>query len=240
MDMSNVTALARLPEYEEIQREAYTFAERAKLVVVTDNESYSLAANTLKSIKDYLKRVDDRLEPGKRAAYASYQEWLDLIKDAKTHYLEAEIHIKAQIAKYREEDERLRQAEEARLRQIARQQEEERRLQEALLAELEGNHEEAEEILAEEVYAVPPIVEKTLPKVEGISTVETWKAEIVDLMALVKAVAEGRAPISLLSGNQTAVNSIAKHKGTLTYPGIRVYPEIVVRAGSGRRIGQVA
>jgi hypothetical protein len=76
--------------------------------------------------------------------------------------------------------------------------------------------------------------------VEGISTVETWKAEIVDLMALVKAVAEGRAPISLLSGNQVAVNSIAKHKGTLTYPGIRVYPEIVVRAGNGRRIGQVA
>jgi hypothetical protein len=150
------------------------------------------------------------------------------------------MHIKAQIVKYREEEERQRRAEEARLRQIARQQEEERRLQEALLAELEGNHEEAEDILAEEVYAVPPIVEKTLPKVEGISTVETWKAEIVDLMALVKAVAEGRAPISLLSGNQTAVNSIAKHKGTLTYPGIRVYPETVVRAGHGRRIGQVA
>jgi hypothetical protein len=86
MDMNNVTALARLPEYEEIQREAYTFAERAKLVVITDNESYSLAANTLKSIKDYLKRVDDRLEPGKRAAYVAYQEWLDLIKKCTSRH----------------------------------------------------------------------------------------------------------------------------------------------------------
>jgi hypothetical protein len=235
--MRNVNALATLPEYEEIQREAYTFAERAKLVAITDNESYTLAANTLKSIKDYLRRVDERLEPGKKAAYAAYQEWLDLIRDAKAPYLEAEAHIKLQIAAYQREEEIKRQAEERRLREIARKQEEERRLQDAILAEQEGNHDEAEAILQETACVVPPIVEKSMPKVEGISTTLIWRARVTNLMALVRAVARGEAPLNLLMANDTAVNGMARSlKGSMRYDGIEVYSETIVRAGNGRKV----
>jgi len=215
-------------EYEEIHREAHTFAERAKLVVITDNESYSLAANTLKSIKDYLRRVDERLEPGKRAAYASYQEWLDLIKEAKVPYLEAEAHIKLQIATYQKEEEMKRRAEESRLRERARHLEEERRLQEALLAEREGNHEEAAEILAGEVYVPPPVLGKSVPKVEGISTTTIWKWRITN---------ENTIPREYLRIDETKVNGVVRAmKEATNVPGIEVYPESIVRACTGRPV----
>jgi hypothetical protein len=224
--MGNVTALAILPEYEEIYREATTFAGRAKLVAITDNESYCLAAMTLKSIKDCLKRVDDRLEPGRKAAYASYQEWLDLIREAKAPYLDAEAHIKLQIATYQKEEEMKRRAEESHLRERARQREEERRLQEALLAEREGNHKEAEEILAEEVSIPPPVREMSVPKIEGISTTTVWKWRVTD---------EHKIPREYLRIDETRINGVVRAmKEATNVPGIEIYPESIVRAGTKR------
>lgn len=226
--MSTMTALATMPEYEEIHREAATFAERARLVVITDNESYRLAATTLKSIKDYLKRVDERLEPGKRSAYASYQEWLDLIKEVKAPYLDAETHLKLQIVTYQTEEEMKRRAEESGLRERARKLEEERRLQEALLAEREGNHEEAAEILAEEVYAPPPVLLKSVPKVEGISTTTVWKWRVIN---------EHTIPREYLRIDETKVNGVVRAmKEATNIPGIEIYPEAIVRAGNGRPV----
>jgi hypothetical protein len=46
------TALATIPEeYQEMQREALTFADHARLIEIHDDESYEIAGDTLVSIK---------------------------------------------------------------------------------------------------------------------------------------------------------------------------------------------
>jgi hypothetical protein len=222
------TALATIPEeYQEMQREALTFADHARLIEIHDDESYEIAGDTLVSIKGYLKRIDERLEPGKKKAYTAYQEWIDLIKEAKKPYLEAELYLKKAIADYAAEQEKLRKEEEARLRELARKKEEELRLAEALAAEMDGDVEEAAAILDEPVYVPPPVVQNTTPKVNGISMATTWKFRIVD---------EAKIPRQFLTPDMVKISGVVRAmKDATNIPGIEVYAEQTIRAGASRR-----
>lgn len=76
-----------------------------------------------------------------------------------------------------------------------------------------------------------PIPVAEAPAATGISTRGVWKAEVSDLMALVKAVAAGDAPVTLLQANTTAINQTAKAlKSAMNYPGIRVWQEQTLAA----------
>jgi hypothetical protein len=67
----------------------------------------------------------------------------------------------------------------------------------------------------------PPVA--AAPRVEGVSFRDTYTAEVFDLMALVRAVATGLAPITLLQVNTTALNGMARAlKNALALPGVRV------------------
>ena len=60
-----------------------------------------------------------------------------------------------------------------------------------------------------------------VPQVKGFYVTEIWTANCVDLMALVKAVAAGKQPISLLQFNQAEGDDLAKaHKENLSVPGV--------------------
>jgi hypothetical protein len=49
-----------------------------------------------------------------------------------------------------------------------------------------------------------------------------WRAEVVDLVALVKAVATGAAPLEVLQPNQQFLDELAaREKDALTLPGVR-------------------
>jgi hypothetical protein len=120
---------------------------------------------------------------------------------------------------------------------------EDRRLQEAAQLEAAGDRAGAERLIAAPVAAPlvspapvfaprPPVAAP--PKVEGVSFRDAYHAEVVDLMALVKAVAAGQAPLTLLQVNTTALNGLARSlKGALVIPGVKVVSDRVaaVRAG---------
>lgn len=75
---------------------------------------------------------------------------------------------------------------------------------------------------------VETTVSVTIPEVQGVSYRDNWKMEVVDLMVLVKAVAKGQQPISLLLPNETAINQIVKAlKAETNIPGVKVYSEKV-------------
>lgn len=59
------------------------------------------------------------------------------------------------------------------------------------------------------------------PQTKGFYITEIWTANCVDLMAVVKAVAAGKQPISLLLFNQAEGDDLAKaHKENLSVPGV--------------------
>lgn len=65
-----------------------------------------------------------------------------------------------------------------------------------------------------------PLAEET--KFDGLGLREYWAAEVVDFMALVTAVAAGRAPLAALQANQTWLNGEADSYGDqLSIPGVR-------------------
>lgn len=75
---------------------------------------------------------------------------------------------------------------------------------------------------AEAVQVVAPIVAPTVQKVDNTSTRENWSAEVVDMMALVKAVAAGKAPINWLKVDQVAINKQATAtRNSLQFPGLK-------------------
>jgi hypothetical protein len=153
---------------------------------------------------------------------------------------QAEERRLAEEARRAEEARKAAELEEARR---IRAEEEARLLAEAQKAEAEGNKVLAdailevgvkqveelkvqEEIIAQEPVEAPVvIVEKSVPKVAGGPSYRTiWDAQVVDLMALVKAVAAGTVSINALQANQTFLRQQAMSlKDTFKVPGCKAY-----------------
>lgn len=112
------------------------------------------------------------------------------------------------------------QAERDRLaREEAQKQAQEDLLQQAIDAEERG--EDADEVLAQPVYAVPVVTQvQSQPKIAGKVSKTTYSARVTNLMLLVKAVAEGKAPIQSLQPDESFINAQARSfKDGFSIPG---------------------
>jgi hypothetical protein len=91
---------------------------------------------------------------------------------------------------------------------------------------------EATDILEQPIDTPVVVVEKTVPKVQGVSYRDQWKAHpTIDVKALAAAVVAGTAPIGFLVPDMTAINAYARAtKGTQTIPGIRWFNDRQVTA----------
>lgn len=121
-----------------------------------------------------------------------------------------------------------RAAQLARQREIAEAQaklaEEQAKLaQEAEWARMMDEPEEAERlsVAATAAPVVPVVAPAELP--DGVYARKTWHVEVVDLVALVEAVAAGQADIGYLLPDIKAMDALARaKKGQLSIPGCRV------------------
>lgn len=127
------------------------------------------------------------------------------------------------LAAYDAHEELLRREEETRLAEQARKIEEDVRLEEAAAYEDAGDHEAAEQVLSLPSVAPTPVAERAVPKDKTVGVRYTpWRAEYDDLGAVVKAIAAGRAPLSLVQANQTAGNAYVRGcDGKVDVPGLR-------------------
>jgi hypothetical protein len=214
------------PEITEIKVETQKYLTPISIFHVVDSQSMTMADNTIKDINSRLKAIDDKLEPKKKVAYQAYKEWLSLIDELKKPYEDAKKYLQGEGKKYLEAEERKRREEEARLREEARKAEEERRLAEAEQAEKEGHSEEAEAILEEEIYVPPPVVEKTVPKVDNRLFQKRWKGRGVNIQQAIKFINDNPSFNNLLMFNEPAINALARSmKGKSPVPGIEFLEE---------------
>jgi hypothetical protein len=84
--------------------------------------------------------------------------------------------------------------------------------------------------VAAEIVAQAEIAIVT-PEVQGVSYRHMRRARVVDMMALVKAVAAGKASIEVLEVNQSYLNALAKLPDA-TMPGVEFYTDSVSVIGS--------
>lgn len=188
--------------------------------IITTSKEFVSAGELLRQVKG----EQTRLKALKDNTLAPFREGMQRVQQLfapKERMLdEAEADLKEAISFYTE-NQRLEQRRiEAELRdQHAREAE----AAEAKAAKLEekGKPEQAEAV-RDAVPAVPVVIMDT-PKVAGVTTRAVYHAEVVDMMALVKAVAEGRAPLAYLNANMTVLNNMARAmKEAGQIPGVKI------------------
>lgn len=195
-------------------------------ITVRDAESFEAAGQQRLALKRYLARVDEICDPAIRAGHDAHKAALavkaKLTDPAKA--LDADLQRKRvtwQEAEQRRLDEIARQAEAAQ-----RKAEEDARLAEAAAAEQAGDHAQADAIIEAPMF-VAPVIAQAPPKTAGIATRTTWSARVTDFAALVRAVAEGKAPLTALKADQTVLNGLARSmREHLRIPGIQAVPTV--------------
>ena len=121
-----------------------------------------------------------------------------------------------------------------RQRQLAqRKAEEDAKLAEAEQHEALGDHQAADAALDGQGL-VQVEVPKATPKVDGLSYRENWSADVTDKLALIKAVAEGKAPLAYVEANYAVLNQAARSlKQELNgIPGVKA---VMTKTAVGRR-----
>jgi hypothetical protein len=212
---------------QESEQAAALLKIQADTVVVTNKEEYDAAL-----------AVDKKAREAKRA----FHEWFDPIDDASKK------QRATTIAQGKKIDEPLDyvvktisrktsewySAEQARIRaeQKAAEDAARKAAEDAALAAAEELEKSGMTAAADAILETPVVIQKVevpkFEKQEGVLYRTQYSAEVVSLMDLVKAIADGKVPVSYLMANTTALNSWARStQGTDSIPGVKVVTETI-------------
>ncbi len=234
-------------EVQRVSQEVVPIADQAKLILVKDQVTLAKANDFFLVIRQMRKRIGDVFDPiieaakeAKRKADATRAEAVRQKEKIEEPLLRAESWLNGQIGDYKRDQDRIRLAEEARLREIAikeemerRKKEEEQKMTEAAALEAAGAQEEAEQVMAEAIQAKEePITIKTpiapTPKVDlqGMTERVTWHAEVFDIKALCRAIGEGAVSPTFIDPNMPNLNRQAiSLKSNMRIPGCKAVSE---------------
>lgn len=205
----------------------------------------------MKQVADTFDPIIKKAHEAHREAVAQRKKHEQPLIEAESIYKKAMLTYQQEQEKIRMEQERkLREQaerEQAKLREAAEKAEREAREKaEALRKQAEeaaaaGRAEEAAKLAANAQKAedkgaakaeslqdraslvATPVIASSTPTVTGISTRKTYSAKITDKMALIKAVAEGKAPDNVVEPNQAVLNALARTmKEGFAYPGVEL------------------
>lgn len=202
----------------------------AKEFIVDSQEMMEAASLELKSVKAFHKQLEDKQKELTKPLNDLKQKWVDFFRPALDSLKEAEGIYKSSINNYLTEQERIRVAKQRELEQAAakeraRLEDEAKKLRES------GKQEEANNLEAVRSLVTPSVVPITTKSVAGISQAETWKAEVVDKAAFIKAVAEGLVSPDLVEINMPSLNKMAVAlKDSLNIPGVKAVSSKTIRA----------
>lgn len=243
---------------KELELRALALPVQARLVRITDQRSFDLAASKLRDTVTVRKAITEHHSPMKKAAAAAHKAICDAENRMLAPVAEAEAIYKAEIgayemAKKREMDRQIEEARkeaeriqaEERARQIESARVEAQRQMDILAAEATSRKElkaieaqratvveaAVDEAKAQPLPAVRYEVQPVIYKAGGVSTIASYEAEVVSIKDLCLAVAEGRISTECVLANMPVLNRLAKAmKTTFDIPGVRIRETSTVRA----------
>lgn len=220
-----------------------TLLGEASKLTITDQATYAAAGELLKGVVSLRKQIESDYAPAIEAAHAAHKAALAGKNKHVTPLVEVEGMLRTKVGAFQqaerrrvEEEERQRriaiEAEEKRVREEQAKLEAEARArqeEEAFEAACDGEPEVAADIMKEPIevqllrayHNIPPPA--PVAKVEGLSSRETWSAEVVDLHALIKYAATCPKAMaeSMLTPNLATLNTLARQaKAALAIPGV--------------------
>lgn len=220
-----------VPRYHEFN-DAERFRDEAKSLVLSNAGEYNEAAHTLATVR----ALKDTLASEKRRYLGPFNEGIkrlrDWFKPAEDALDQAEHLLNKEMSRFALEDMRRQKQEEIENQRKA-DIEKARLERRADTAEKKGDHSTADMLRATASVGVvaAPVVSQT--EAEGVSKRVVFKGRVTDKAALVKAVADGKAPITLLEVDETALNKvIGATKGEVQYPGVEIYQDVQFRRAS--------
>lgn len=221
-------------EIAVIEKEIGNVVTEANSFLIKTQSDYDKVSAFLVTVKGLIKKVGEAFDPICDSAHKTWKTAVAQRSEQLDPLQNAEKIIKQRATAFLVEQNRIREEEERKARLEAEAAERKRKAEleeQAKRHEANGNIAKAEERreMAEQVFIAPRPVVAGAIKAEGQSLKETWSAEVTDLSALVKAVAEGRAPITLVMADQVALNKQAKAtKNAFPIPGIRFFSQKVL------------
>ena len=205
------------------------------LAVITKPEEFELAGELLKECANARSVVAAHMDPLCDAAHKSWKATTEKRKEMLAPVDAAESHLRNIRSAYqRKIAEENRRAQEEVLRKQREAQEAQRVAYEKAqkAAAKKGDVAPPPPELITEIIPAPVIQEPF--KTAGVSTVKVWRYEVYNLMALVKAVAEGKADINNLLPNDKLIGANVKVlKGGYSLPGVHVFEDFQDRVSKG-------
>jgi hypothetical protein len=201
---------------------ALAVIDAANSLMIVTVDDYRTAQGLMKTVKDRIKELTETRMEQTRPLDEAKKKIIEFFSTPLEKLERAKSYLNRVMVDFTEEQDRKRREEERRLQEEARKRAEEEALAAALEAEAAGDSEEAEQIIQEPVYVPPVKVVSEIPKSKDSHIRETWSAEVVDLKLLVKAIAEGKAPLQAVAPDMTFLNGQARsYRGALNIPGVR-------------------
>jgi hypothetical protein len=236
MDISNQNQLPTLPDRDSLVTPAERFLDNASSLVIDSQDMYEFAAGELQSLKGQKSRFEEKrkeftgpLDALRKKWVAFFQTPIDVLSKAEEIYKNKMLQYASEVERKRSEEAaalRLKVAEERRKLEdeaaaMRAKAEEQKRLAEQAAAAGNSNesHNLANEALAHALEAQtvaniastiltpPPSVEA--PKASGIKIRTIYRAEVIDKMALLRAIVEGKHSISLID-DESLSKSVSK------------------------------
>lgn len=205
-----------------LQKELTPIMISANAVVVADAATYDIAGQTCKELTALEKRIQKYWEEDIDRAYQSHRSLTRKRDEMLKPVSERKVLLKRQMGVWEDEQERVRRETQRVADEAARKMAEEQALAEAEAHERAGDSAAAAAVLEQPMQPPPVAVRSAVPKGYGTFTRKIWRAEIVDLMALVKAVAAGKAPLQALEANMVFLNNQARvMNDSFSCPGVK-------------------
>jgi len=198
---------------------------------VTSPEAALAAGEDLRLVKALARQLEEKRTAITGPINKALKEVNALFKPAQEWLAEAERLLKGALLGFQAEQDRIARELQAKADEEARK-EKEKLEQQAEKAEAKGKIEKAGELREQAQAHLAPIVSSAAPKISGIASRETWKAEVTDKMAFVRHVVEARPDlIALVLIDQSGLNAQARSlKDALALPGVKAVKETILAA----------
>lgn len=211
----------------QLETKALSLFDQANAITIKDQPTYDLAVDFLKGVKALRNEAEAHHRPVIDAAHKAHKLAVEALKRIDAPLEQAERAVKGTMASWTIEQERIRRAEEDRLRleeQKAREAELEQQLEQA---EAEGANETEVLALIEQAAMAPapppPTVAPAYKPAAGVSVRKSYAAEVVNLRQLIQWVAGNPTFDYLLKVDQVALNKlVGAAKSSLVIPGVKV------------------
>lgn len=213
----------------EIAENVSLVGAKVEEMTVRNDAEYSAAGALLKQVKSLQKTIKDYWEPLRVSAKKAYDDVLSKKKEMLDPVDSAEKILKRKMGDYLAEKERIaREIEEQKRREA--EAEMQRKLAEAAEHETAGRADEAEFAMAEaevfDQYAANISIQAEKPKMQGVSTVKSWKVEVVD-STKVPVLLGG---VELRPVDTAAVLRLVKMMdGKIEIPGVKITEDVSLR-----------